>query len=290
MPQKLLSILFVLLVPALSAASGQGLTPVFSSGEGPDGIPFSRPMGIFLDSDTGRLYVSDTGRGRLVSLDPKGEPLKEFDAGGALKGPLDMVKAGAVLWVIDEGRGLVRIRLGARKVERLRPSWKGGEVLPDRIAWDGARLWVLDRASGGVLALSADGLRVEDAWIPEEEDFRGFADFKIRQGALWGLEAGTGRLFRRGGKAGKASVWALEGLVRPVSFDLASRGAVWVLDRGGRALLFYRLEEGPRPKRRLLSRGFRRGGLRYPRELILQAGRLYLLDEGNGRVEAYLLW
>ena len=120
------------------------------------------PSAVAFDRDGQRYYVVDTGRSRLVSFDRSGKVIRAFTANEQLKDPFDMVRLdNGQLWVVEKGRNsLTLIDIAAKKV--IPNILKDGErqIFPDRIAYGGGKLYVLDRASGQILRL-ADDLSVE---------------------------------------------------------------------------------------------------------------------------------
>src|SRR5690606_8077507 len=86
------------------------------------------------------------------------------------------------------------IDVGAKEVKPY--SLKDGDrqVFPDRIAYGGGKLYVLDRASGQVLRLNAEMAVEQRFGCAECRD--GFADFNLVDNSVWALETLGKKLYR----------------------------------------------------------------------------------------------
>ena len=146
------------------------------------------PSAVAFDPVNERYYVVDTGNNRLVSFDQSGQLLKAFSADNSLLAPFDMVRLDdGKLWVVEKGRNsLTLIDVEAKKVEPNILYDEGRQVFPDRIAYGGGRLYLLDRSSGQVLRLNGD-LSVEQRFDCDD-CVDGFVDFAITDESVWALE------------------------------------------------------------------------------------------------------
>ena len=269
-------------MPGYASATWQWL----SSLKGPSsGQSMSMPSALYCDSILERYYVVDAGNNRLLSFNKDGEFLHEFNANGQLQAPFDMVKdREGHIWLIEKGRNsLTMIDLESKAVEHHSLAFNGQTVFPERLEREDDILYILDKATGQVLAFDKD-LKVIRNFACR--DGTGFVDFKIRNGSLWAMERG-GKIVRFTMDGKPASIVVLEDVVRfPYSLEVGPSGIFYVLDRhGGDVAVFDR--EG-RFRYRFLAPGQARGRLFFPIELKFDPwGRLCVVEEGNGRVEIF---
>lgn len=90
------------------APTGYVQTAVISGKNEAYGL-FSNPQDLFLDPNSGNLFVADTGNNRIVILDAQGSYLREIGGEEAgLKGPEGVfVDPDGAVWVADRGNGRV---------------------------------------------------------------------------------------------------------------------------------------------------------------------------------------
>ena len=153
------------------------------------------PSAVAFDRKSGRYYVVDTGRNRLVSFGRDGKLISAFTANEKLRAPFDMVRLdNGQLWVVEKGRNsLTLIDIAARKIQP--NTLRDGErlVFPDRLAVSGGKLYVLDRASGQVLRLNAD-LSIEQRFgCPDCSS--GMFDFVVLEDSVWAIEPRDKKVF-----------------------------------------------------------------------------------------------
>jgi DNA-binding beta-propeller fold protein YncE len=245
------------------------------------------PSAVAFDAENERYYVVDTGRDRLVSFDRDGKLLRAFTADGQLKAPFDMVRLNnGQLWVVEKGRNsLTLIDIKAKKVTP--NTIKDGErlVFPDRIAYAGGKLYVLDRASGQVLRLS-DDLTVEQRYgCPDCS--AGLYDFVMDQDSIVALEPRDKKIYRFNPDGTVAKTINLGGLIEfPVSLAVGPGGIIYVLDRHQNCVLAY--DDDGQFRYKFLRLGQAADEVYFPRQVRFDPwGRLCVVDEGNGRVEVY---
>jgi sugar lactone lactonase YvrE len=245
------------------------------------------PSAVAFDPTSERYYVIDTGHNRLVSFGRDGQMLRAFSADDKLLAPFDMVRLdNGQLWVVEKGRNsLTLIDVGAKKVEPHTLMDGSQQVFPDRVAYGGGKLFVLDRASGQVLRLNAaQGVEQRFGCATCMD---GFADFVLANDSVWALETLGKKLYRFLPDGTIAETIHLEGQVDfPVSLAVGPDDSFYILDRHqNRVVVFSRdgkfqynfLEVGQGP-----------GQLYFPRQLRFDPwGRLCVVDEGNGRVEVF---
>jgi len=288
MPQKLLVVGFIwifLLAAPIQAAS---LKLKLSLSAGPDGKHLYHPLCVYYDGHSDRIYVADTGNNRLLSFKKDGTPLKSFNAAGQLKGPYSMVKTPeGIIWVVERPlNSLTMINLKTRQFERHQLSYNGKPVLIDRIYLWNDLLAVLDRASGRVLFYDPD-LNLKMAVFPKEKDFRGFFDFKIKGDTLWGLENMSGRIFSIDLKTQQtiANVKPNFPVALPVSFEVDQFNNFYLLDRYLKKVFVF--DKNGNLRHKLFKKGYLPGELNYPWQILMLNGELFVLDEGNGRIDIW---
>lgn len=245
------------------------------------------PSAVAFDPEEQRYYVIDTGRDRLVSFDRDGKLLRVFTADGKLKAPFDMVRIDSGhLWVVEKGRNsLTYIDIKAKKVTT--NTLRDGDrlVFPDRLAYAGGKLYVLDRSSGQVLRLNAD-LTVDQRYgCPDCS--AGLYDFVIDQDSIVGLEPRDKKIYRFNADGTVAKTIDLgTDIDFPVSLAVGAGGYIFVLDRHQDCVFTY--DDQGRFRYRFLGIGQATGKVYFPRQLRFDPwGRLCVVDEGNGRVEVY---
>jgi DNA-binding beta-propeller fold protein YncE len=245
------------------------------------------PAAVAFDKESERYYAVDTGRSRLVSFSRNGEMLRAFTADGRLKAPFDMVRLDdGQLLVVEKGRNsITRINIAAREVKPQILKDGNRQVFPHRIAHEGGKLYVLDRASGWVLRLS-DDFEVEQRFACTDCS-GGFGDFAIEDGTLWGLETRGKTITRFGSDGSIAQTIKLEDQVDfPVSLAISPTGSIYVLDRHRNAISAF--GKDGRFRYRFLGPGYARGQVHFPSQIRFDPwGRLCVVDEGNGRVEIF---
>lgn len=245
------------------------------------------PSAVAFDKESKRYYVVDTGRDRLVSFEKDGQLIRGFTANGQLKAPFDMVRLdNGNLWVVEKGRNsLTLIDLAARKVTP--HTLKDGNrlVFPDRIALDGDKLLILDRASGQIMRLRPD-LSVEQHFgCPDCKG--GFADFVVDDDGVLALAPRDKKVYRFHNDGTIAREISLGGdLDFPESVAVGPSGTIYILDRHANSVLAY--DEDGKYRYRFLSTGQGPDKVYFPRQIRFDPwGRLCVVDEGNGRVEVY---
>jgi len=245
------------------------------------------PSAVAFDSENERYYVVDTGRDRLVSFDRNGKLLRAFTADGQLKAPFDMVRLdNGQLWVVEKGRNsLTNIDIKAKKVTP--NTIMDGErlVFPDRIAYAGGKLYVLDRASGQVLRLN-DDLTVDQRYgCPDCS--AGLYDFVMDQDSIVALEPRDKKIYRFNLDGTVAKTINLGGVIEfPVSLTVGPGGFIYVLDRHQNCVLAY--DDDGQFRYKFLRLGQAAEEVYFPRQVRFDPwGRLCVVDEGNGRVEVY---
>jgi sugar lactone lactonase YvrE len=245
------------------------------------------PSAIAFDKQSERYYVADTGRNRLVSFGRDGKVINAFTAENRLKAPFDMVRLDTgQLWVVEKGRNSVtRIDIAAKEVKPFHLRDDGRQVFPDRIAFAGGKLHVLDRSSGQVLRLNAD-MTIEQRFGCTD-CVGGLADFVIADDSVIGLDSRDKKVYRFRADGSIADTIPLgDEIAFPVSLAVGPSGFIYVLDRPQNKIFAY-TGEGML-KYSFLSSGQGPQQVYFARELRFDPwGQLCVVDEGNGRVEIF---
>jgi hypothetical protein len=187
---------------------------------------------------------------------------------------------------VEKGRNSITlIDVGAKEVKPYSLKDGARQVFPDRIAYGGGKLYVLDRASGQVLRLNAE-MAVEQRFGCAE-CLDGFVDFNLVDDSVWALETLGKKLYRFNSDGTIAKTIPFEGKVDfPVSLAVEPSGTFYILDRHQHRIVVF--SGDGHFQYNLLELGQGPGQLYFPRQLRFDPwGRLCVVDEGNGRVEVF---
>jgi len=267
-------------------ASSQWIWDITMQKVNPDG-KMHLPTAIYSDMDAGRYYVIDGGNNRILSYDRQGEFLKAFTADNSLLKPFDLVREPGRLWVVEKGRNsLTEIDLKGQKITPHSITLKGRSVFPDRLANYSGSLYLLDKASGAILALDRE-MQVKKTYSCDDCD-KGFVDFKIKNDKVWALEQDSNSVYR----------FSLDGMVEkkiildaffldfPRSLAVAENDSLYILDRHRGTVAVF--DSDGKFMHDMFEAGESRGKLYYPIEIQFdQWGKLCVVDEGNGRVQVF---
>jgi DNA-binding beta-propeller fold protein YncE len=282
-----LLVLLLVLLPVAAAAQSSVWEWRMSLKIETPGDAMYMPSAVAFDTQGERYYAIDTGRNRLVSFSRDGDLLKAFTANDQLKSPFDMVRLdNGQLWVVEKGRNsLTLIDVAAKKIEQNILRDGSRLVFPDRIAADGGKLYVLDRASGDILRLGQD-LSVEQRYGCRDCS-AGFVDFVLHKGEILAIEPRDKKIYRFSKKGQMLDEVHLAGEAGfPVSLDIGPSGFYYVLDRHDNSVLAY--DDSGRFRYRFLTTGQSPGKVYFASQLRFDPwGRLCVVDEGNGRIEVY---
>lgn len=284
--KKLLSLIALILFPTMALAQSpwqwQKSLRVDEVGDS-----MYMPSAVAFDRATQRYYVVDTGKNRLISFGQDGKVIRAFTANNQLKDPFDMVRLdNGQLWVVEKGRNsLTLIDIAAKKVQPNTLRDGNRLVFPDRIAYAGGKLHVLDRSSGQILRLNKD-LSVEQHFgCPDCS--AGMFDFVMDGDSVLAIEPRDKKIYRFRADGTVAQVIDLGDKADfPVSLDVDPGGSIYVLDRHQNSVLVY----SPNGQfiYRFLGPGQSAGKVYFARQLRFDPWEhLCVVDEGNGRVEIY---
>ena len=279
MSQKLLITLLFLLSPGF--LSSMELKLIGSIETGPEGIHLNNPTSIYISNDS-KIYVTDTGNHRFISYSHNLKPLKQFNAAGMVKIPAGMVKdSNGNIWYIERAtNSIVFINLKDKKIIK-----KSLNLFPGRISIYKNKLVVLDRLSGKIIIINRK-FHIVKKIFPEISDFKGFFDLKVKGNRICGMENLTGRIFCFNMINGKQnSIILSKKMTQPVSFDIDDNGNIFILDRYLKKVLIF--NSNGRFLSSILKEGERPGELYYPWQILIKNKRIYIVDEGNGRVDVF---
>ena len=283
----LLALALLLALTRLAAADGQGWKHLFSLAADQTGGHLLRPLGLFIDAQSERYYVTDSGHDRLVSFAKDGRFLQAFNAGGALKKPIDLTKlADGRLLVLEKGRNTVtEINLKTRSVTPHALEYQGRKLAPRRLKLHGGHLYVLDQASGGIMTVD-DNFQVTGQ-IACPGCRAGFADFSFKGDELYALPQLGAQVLVFDSQGTLARKIALTPAPEfPVSLAVDGEGGLLVLERHAGTVARY-LADG-RLTGRHLGAEQPAARLSYPAGMQLDPwGRVCVVDEGNGRVSVF---
>ena len=248
----------------------------------------STPASLALDIQRQRYYVVDSQAGRLLSFDKSGIFLSEFDAAGGLTCPTTMTFAQpGKMWLIERANNsLLYIDMTTQKIRAFFPTGTDGKQLfPDHIATDEAhRLYISDRRSGRIYALD-DDLNIATVFAPQAGGQ--LIDFKIKGKQLWALDRVQHVVYCFSLDGSRQRRIVLEhSLDFPVSLEIDPQQHIYILDRA--AAKIYRFTTNGKYMEDFGQKGYRRGQLNYPSQLVLDwQQRLCVVNQGNGRIEVF---
>jgi DNA-binding beta-propeller fold protein YncE len=245
------------------------------------------PTALFADKESGRYYVVDSGFNRLLSYDRSGEFLSAFTANNSLETPYDMVRVPGFLWVVEKGKNsLTEIDLKGQKVTPNTFTHKGRQVYPDRLAYNDNYLYLLDKASGGILSIDRN-MKITGSFFCGDCDF-GFVDFKIRNNKVWALEQKGKSVYRFSLDGNREAKISLEksAVEFPRSLEIVENNNLFVLDRHRGTIVVF--DSNGRYLYNFFEAGESRGKLYYPIEILIDPwGKLCVVEQGNGRVQVF---
>ena len=272
-----------LIFPGSSKAAGGGWKWRFNLASPDDKKPFSMPTSLFIETDSKRFYVVESGGGSLHSFQYDGSYLKSFRPGDALERPFAMareIKSG-MLWVVEKGRNsLTKIDLKAKKLSPETLKFNGETVYPDRITLLDDILYVLNKLTGDVIAYTQDLAPLEVYKSPGE----GFIDFIVKNSEVWALDSRMKTVSRFNLKGKLQEQIALgEQVSFPVAVEIGPSGFMYILDKHQGSIAVF--DTAGNFKYSFLEKGHTKNRLYYPENIVFDPlGRLCVVDTGNGRI------
>ncbi len=282
MSQKLLVTFFLLIISIPVGATEWKLLGSIETG--PLGIHLKYPLSVFIPDNSKKIYITDFANNRFILCSEKLKPLKQFNAAGQVKTPVGMIKDyNGNLWYIErETNSLVYINLKEKKLVK-----KTLGIFPDRISIYKDKIAVIDRFTGKIVLISTN-FKIIKTIFPKNVNFKGFCDFKVKGSKIYAMENLTGRIFLFNLKNGEnLTINLSKRLIQPVSFDIDKNGNIYILDRYMKKVLIFNSEG--RFLSSMLKEGERPGELYYPWQLVIKNEKIYIIDEGNGRIDVFKL-
>ncbi len=257
----------------------------------------NRPSGVACDPASGEIWVADTGNHLLGAFTPEGTPVFTTRAGGAVREPVRVTVApDGGLWVLDIDRTRI-VRLDRRGNPLPSPSLPGlpAEPVFGALAFDGdGNLWVGENGEGWIHVFDralAPRFRFGSRGGGEEQ-FLGIVDIAIAGDRVVVLDAvGVAvQVYNLRGELQRAwgeHALGVENFSLPQGAAIAGERIV-VVDALRHEIKFFD------PEGRFLARfggyGSRPGQVRGPVDVAVDgAGRLYVADKGNGRVQVFAI-
>ena len=255
---------------------------------------FNQPSGLFFDEVKKRLYVADSGNGRLVSFDSEFKYLAELtDEGMKLPTTLVRNKEGQ-FFILDSGKAeMIFIDLEKKIVKSFPltgvPSGKE-QFAPGRIAIDkGNRLYMIDKLNRRIIVVEPTGEFVREISV-KEKDFFGFTDVKVdEKGDVYAIDAIAGSVYIFDDKGVIVSRFGKRenkkyDLRFHTSLAVDKNGLIYIADQhAGRILVF---DKKGVFQYAISKPGAKEGELSSPSYIFIDnEGRIYVID-GN-RVQIF---
>jgi len=284
MSQRLLIILFLI----INISFAYAIERVISLSQAPDGTPLINPHSVIFKKN--KFYVADSGNGRLISYDLKGNPLVALNPEEKLKRPIDLAfRKENELWVIDkELGGLYKVDFSKKEVRKYILNYKGIRLRPEIFQIYEDKMYILDRETGAIAVVSFEenNLRVEKILKPKDEDFKGFVDFRMNKSGLWGLSRLNKKVYYLK-PDGKWETYSLKGkVVLPKSLEVKDN-YLFILDRYLGKVIIFKLPSLTKIEE-FGEKGWSVGKFYRPiRIRNLYYNYIGIVDEGNGRVEIF---
>ena len=279
MSQKLLILIFLFL--SINIYSGE-LKFIASINSDSAGNHLKLPVSIFIDKGSGKIYITDSGNSRFLSYSRDLKPLKEFNAGGLVKTPDGMIKdkKGNIWYIERDSNSIVKINLKLKKIEK-----KSLKIFPDRLSYFNGIIAAVDRLSGNIFLID-ENFKIVKKLGPSNRDFKGFFDLKVKNNEICGMENLTGNIFCFNMQTGLTKKYTpLKYMVQPVSFDFDENENFYILDRYLKKVFIF--DKNGRFLSTALKEGEREGELYYPWQIVINDKRIYIVDEGNGRIDVF---
>lgn len=254
---------------------------------------FSEPSAVFYDNAKSRLYLADSGNGRLISFDSKFEYLSEL-VDDSMVLPVGVVKSSeGIFYVVDAAtHQVLSIDAGNKSIEALEFSGfpKGLEgFVPGSIAIGADdTLYLTDKMNKRILVFDVDG-RYLRAVTVEDKAFRGFNDLRLdSKGYLYAIDSVGANVYVFSDKGVLLSSFGGRDtelqLGFPVSVAVDSDGRIYVLDRHRAEVLVFN-EKGTL-QHTLMRKGYVEGRLHSPSYIFIDSeDTLYVID--GSRVQIF---
>lgn len=248
---------------------------------------FKQPAGLFFDEAKKRLYIADSGNGRLVSFDAEFKYLSEL-TNEVITLPVSLVRnKEGHFFILDNGKGeIILIDLENKVIKSFPltgvPSGKE-QFLPGRMAIDTSNnLYIIDKLNKRLIIVGQTGLFIREI-IVKDKGFWGFTDVKVDdKGEIYAIDSVAGVVYvfdnkgsivsKFGGRENTKNVFRF-----PTSLAVDKNGLIYIADQhAGKILVFDKkgvFQYG-------ISRpGVKEGELSYPSYIFIdKQERIYTID------------
>ncbi|MBI3754786.1 MAG: hypothetical protein HY265_01305, partial [Deltaproteobacteria bacterium] len=161
---------------------------------------FKQPSGLFFDEAKKRLYIADSGNGRLVSFDAEFKYLAEL-TNDVMTLPVSLVRnKEGHFFILDSGKGeIIFIDLEKKVAQSFPlsnvPSGKE-QFLPGRMAIDtDNRLYIIDKLNRRLIVVEQTGAFVREIAV-KDKGFFGFTDVRVDdKGEIYAIDAIAGVVY-----------------------------------------------------------------------------------------------
>ncbi len=254
--------------------------------------PLKLPEGVACD-DQGRVVLSDTGNGRLVTL-----AFKDRRVSGGAEVRLAQLPSPGALQLDSKGMLLV-LDLKLRKVGRVDPAGQfqgylepkgvasASAVVPGALVVGGASTYLLDLAASKVLVLDPGGTVVRQLDLPRGGPV--FVDLAVDPaGTIYALDAVGSSIWAAAASATafKPLVQGMKEVVHFPTHIVPSRGRLFVSDQNGHGMAVFGIDGSYQG--RLLGMGWTDGLVYYPSQACISGKEeLFLADRYNNRVQVF---
>ncbi len=253
-----------------------------------------QPSGLFFDEIKKRLYIADSGNGRLVSFDAEFKYMAEL-TNEAMTLPSSVVRnKEGHFFILDRGKGeIVFIDLEKKVVKSFPlsgvPSAKE-QFVPGRMAIDADnKLYIIDKLNRRLIIVEQTGAFVREVTV-KDKGFFGFTDVRVDdKGEIYAIDAIAGVVYIFDDKGGIVSRFGSrenkkDNFRFPTSLAVDKNGLIYIMDQhAGRILVF----DKKGVFQYAVSRpGVKEGELSYPSYIFIdKEGRIYTID-GN-RIQVF---
>jgi DNA-binding beta-propeller fold protein YncE len=253
-----------------------------------------QPSGLFFDENKKRLYVADSGNGRLVSFDSEFRYMAEL-TNEAMTLPSSLVRnKEGHFFILDRGKGeIIFIDLEKKVVKSFLISGvplAKEKFLPGRMAIGADnKLYIVDKLNRRLVIVEQTGQFVREVTV-KDKDFVGFTDVRVDdKGEVYAIDAIAGVIYVFDDKGDIISRFGSredkkENFRFPTSLAVDKHGLIYVMDQhAGRILVF----DKKGVFHYAISRpGVKEGELSSPSYIFIdREGRIYTID-GN-RIQVF---
>lgn len=260
----------------------------------------NRPQGCCLDHDSSRIYVADTDNDRVIMLAMDGEYIGPFLTSRPVKRPFDLIVGpDSMIYISQIGEISIEVFNKKGVWQRSIPKSarrKGLEITPGRMVFDRkGRLLVVDRSKGAICFMTRDGKVLKMQYIGQKDKaarlLSGIALDKY--GRIYVISAQGSPVISvldaEGVQIlsfGRHGALYEDSLSFPHSLAVDDKDRIWIVDAFRHTIKVF----GPDGKYifNIGTYGNDTGGFLYPVDIdIDKEGRLYVLEKGAGRLQAF---